>query len=101
MIDTIIHDFIELIRMPSPGCINKEKCVHCYRELKIDDTFVKGEFCIRFENWPKKTIVDICNGTEICNSFMDRKMAGDNYTSVILRSREFSWGVLDLNKVFG
>jgi hypothetical protein len=98
--DKIIVDFVNSIKMSSPGCANKEKCAHFYRELRTGETFIAGEFCIRFENWPKETIQEICAG-EGCNSFMDREDLPDNYAAVILRNRECSWGVLDLDKIFG
>jgi hypothetical protein len=87
--------------MSKPGCINKEKCAHFYHELKIDDKFIKGEFCIRFENWPKESIDEICKQIEYCTSFMNRDNCPDNYTAVILRGREYLPGILDLNNIFG
>jgi hypothetical protein len=86
--------------MAAPGCEQKDKCAHCYRELYFDGKFIKGEFCIRFENWPKETIADICNRENVCTSFINREEAPDLYVSAILKRREVSPGVLDLNKFF-
>jgi hypothetical protein len=98
--DKIIIDFVNSIKMSSPGCYKKEKCCHFYRELKSGEKFIKGEFCIRFENWPKESVQEICAGG-VCNCFMDRENVPDNYTSAVLRRREYSWGVLDLDTIFG
>jgi hypothetical protein len=99
--DRLVINYINSIRMFSPGCVHKDKCVHFYRELKLGSDFIRGEFCIRFENWPKKTVEEICNG-EYCNgSFMDRERLPDNYAAAVLKRREFSPGVLDLDTIFG
>jgi hypothetical protein len=100
MTDKIAAEYINSIKMYPPGCEDKERCAHFYRELKTGDDFIKGEFCIRFENWPEETIREIC-AWGACDSFMDRENAPDNYTAAILRRRECSPGVLDLDTIFG
>jgi hypothetical protein len=99
--DSVIADYLNSIKMGSPGCPDKNNCVHFYRELKLGDKFIKGEFCIRFENWPKEMVKEICNGEKCYSSFMDRNKIPDNYAAAVLRRREFSYGVLDLDIIFG
>jgi hypothetical protein len=97
----MISDYINSIKMSGPGCSHKDRCAHFYRELKLGDSFIKGEFCIRFENWPEELVKDICNGEWCFSSFMDRDKVSDSYVTAILRRREYSFGVLDLDTIFG
>jgi hypothetical protein len=99
--NNLIADYINSIKMTTPGCPDKDNCVHFYRELKLGDDFIKGEFCIRFENWPNETVKEICNGEKCYSGFMDKNKVPDNYAIAILRRREFSPGVLDLDTIFG
>jgi hypothetical protein len=99
MINKIARDYIKSIRIIAPGCSHKEKCVHFYQTLRLDDKFINGEFCIRFETWPEDRIKDICNGNEICTAFMDRDRVSNSYSSAILRGREFKNGIFDLNRI--
>ena len=91
-----IRAYINSIKMPVPGCRRKEGCAHYYEELRIGEEFIKGEFCTRFEDWDGETVRSVCNG-EFTNCHRPRGVAS---YAAIERGRDFSPGVLDLNKMF-
>jgi hypothetical protein len=99
--DQVIERFIKKVTMSASGCKHIDDCVHCYKEFRLGDQFIKGMFCIRFENWPSEIKDQICKQEDFCSAYRSRNNVDNVYNEAILEYREFSPGVLDLDKIFG
>jgi len=96
--NTEVCEYIKSITMPAPGCKQKKGCAHFYKELRLDDESIYGEFCIRFEDWDEEIIKAVVENRYLCGGKRER---GKLAYAFIECERDVIPGILDLNKIFG